>query len=571
MTKKNIPYGLASYREVREKNRYYVDKTMYISELEQAGEYLFFIRPRRFGKSLLLSMLANYYDVATAEHFDRLFEGTYIHNHPTPEKNQYLILTFNFSKISPELDQVKQSFDEHVIGRLEAFGKKYQYLLGEDFFATIDGATIASQKVEYALDYVGTKGYRTYILIDEYDNFTNTIMANHGQAAYQDITHGAGFYRFFFNILKGAAGMDEGGLSRLFITGVSPVTMDDVTSGFNIGIHISLEPIFNEMLGFTEQDVRTMLEYYAIPTDEVLPLLQQWYNNYRFAIDARTYLFNTDMVLYFVRHYRRYAKPPEDMIDQNIKVDYGKLRHLLVLNRQLNGNFGYLQRLTETRTLRGSQIDVSFPMERLTHPNNFVSLLYYFGLLTYTEDNQNLMVPNQTVLQLLYGYLRDGLMDVNMFRVDMRHLIELLANMASDGEWQPVIDFLAREIEAQTSVRDFLKGEKVIQTFLVAYLNISQYYIAHSEYEMGKGFVDIYMEPSTITYLQIRYSYIIELKYLKRDEYNDTLVHNTLDAAKEQLQRYTQAPRTPMSNRTTQLKRIALVYAGWELVRMEEC
>ncbi len=569
MTLKKIPYGLASYKDVREKNCYYLDKTRYIPQLEDMGQYLFFIRPRRFGKSLLLSMLESYYDVATVDEVDLLFKGTYIYDNPTPEKNRYLILSFNFSQINPQLEEVETSFNEYISSTLLNFGEKYRYLVGDKYFSTLEGATTGAQKLQFALDYIGAMGHKVYVLIDEYDNFTNTILSAKGRLAYQEVTHGAGFYRFFFNILKGTAGTNQSGVARMFITGVSPVTMDDVTSGFNIGKHISLEPRFNEMLGFTEQDVVDILNYYAIPQETVLPLMKEWYNNYRFARRAKNYLFNTDMVLYFLDHYLENNGPPEEMIDQNIKTDYGKLRYLMVLDRKLNGNFSYLRQIIEENGTPYTRIAQSFPVEYLTDPENFISLLFYFGLLSYSSVDE-LAIPNETVKRLMYNFLRRGYQDVNIFKVDLLQFETMVKRMAYYGEWRPVFEFLAMEVERQTSIRDYLTGEKVIQTFLLAYLNVTDYYMTRTEHEMDKGFVDLYLEPFIIKNELVKYGYLIELKYLTRSEFNETLLQEKLTEAKAQLRQYGRDPRLQVLGAGIQLKSIAMVYCGWELKVMEE-
>ncbi len=581
MSLKTIPYGLANYYDVRKKDRYYVDKTMFIPHLERAGEYLFLIRPRRFGKSLLLSTLEHYYDIAMADHFDMLFKDTYIYDNPTPEKHAYLILTFNFSQVGPNVTYIEEQFHNYTQNILFDFIETYHHCFEKDFFPMFESNTWVHQKLQFTLSYIGRRGYRAYIFIDEYDNFTNTILSTQGQHAYEEITHGVGFYRSFFSVLKGAAGKKQSGLARLFITGVSPVTMDDVTSGFNIGKHISLAPQFNEVLGFTEQEVRDMLHYYDLPIDDVLPLMQAWYNNYRFSLDADTYLFNTDMVLYFVKHYLKRAKPPRDLVDQNVKVDYGKLRHLMLINKQLNGNFNLLQHIIETRQVKGNQIKTSFPMEHVTQQDNFFSLLYYFGLLTLSKDNHHLMVPNETVMQLFYSYIREGLIDVGAVRANVQHLIGLLDDMLYKGIWQPVFTFLTQELDEHTSIRDYLHGEKVVQTFLLVYLNVSTYFIARSEREMHKGYVDIFIEPYQVLEGETCYGYIAEVKYLPREERSEAVVQKQVADARGQLLRYyplediqsdtpPHIPRLPALRGRVQMKRVVLVYAGWELLAMDE-
>jgi hypothetical protein len=404
---KKIPYGISSYKTIRQQNAYYVDKTSFIPQLETAGDFLFLIRPRRFGKSSLLSILECYYDIARADEFDSLFNGTYIHEHPTAEKNAYLILKFNFSQVDPDVEQVEASFEEHINSCFFFFGDKYRHLLAEPYFKMMDTKKTASGKLEFLLNYAGVKGLKVYILIDEYDNFTNTILTTAGQNHYQKLTHGAGFFRFFFNILKGAVDQVDSGVGRMFITGVSPVTMDDVTSGFNIGINISLIPHFNNLLGFTKQNVIDLLSYYreqgmALPyPQQALAMMKLWYDNYCFSKSASNSVFNTDMVWYFLKNVIALEIYPDEMIDPNVKVDYGKLRHLIVLDRRLNGNFSYLRSIIETGEI-SARVALSFPAEDLIKPDNFISLLYYFGLLTYRKEEE-LVIPNRTMQKLMYS------------------------------------------------------------------------------------------------------------------------------------------------------------------------
>ncbi|MFQ5617151.1 MAG: AAA family ATPase, partial [Anaerolineales bacterium] len=350
-------------------------------------------------------------------------------------KNAYLVLKFNFSQLDTHPERVETSFNTHANNVFLLFGKKYRQEVGEEYFALIGESTDAHHKLEFCLNYLGTLGHKVYVLIDEYDNFANTILTTWGQKHYHALTHGGGFFRFFFNVLKGAGDQVDSGLGRIFITGVSPVTMDDVTSGFNIGLNISLNPNFNALLGFTEQDVKDLLAYYqqhGLPAWETtLPLMQVWYDNYRFSMDAPEQLFNTDMVLYFVRYLLEQKTYPREMIDQNIRVDYGKLRHLMVLDQQLNGNFSRLKEIMETGGI-AAEIVTSFPVEDLLRPENFISLLFYFGLLSYGVDGE-LVIPNRTVRKLMYGYFREGYADVEVFQVDLWRFANLVRAMAYQG------------------------------------------------------------------------------------------------------------------------------------------
>lgn len=567
-TYQKIPYSIASYKTIRQENYYYIDKTRFLPLLEGAGKFLFLIRPRRFGKSSLLTVLESYYDIARPEEWDLLFKGTDIYAHPTPEHHAYLILKFNFSQVDPRPEHVEPSFRDHTDDSFFFFGKKYRQYLDDDYFEMMERRDNAHSKMHFLLNYLSSKRLKLYLLIDEYDNFANTILTTAGMEAYHELTHGTGFFRFFFNMLKGATDQVESGIGRMFITGVSPVTMDDVTSGFNIGTHISLNPEFNELLGFTDLDLHAMLNYYRRHAnltlsdyEETIALMRDWYGHYQFAPDAECQMLNPNMVWYFMDHLLRRSVCPEDMVDQNVKIDYGKLRHLLVLNQRLNGNFDYLRQIIQEQTAIPERIVRSFPVERLTKPSNFLSLLFYFGLLSYAEDG-GMAIPNQTVRQLTYSYLRDGYEDVNVFSLDLWRLAGLMRAMAYQGDWEPVFRFLAAEVDKQTSIRDYLTGEKVIQTFLLAYLNVTDYYLTRSEEEMGKGFADLYLEPFWQKYPDVRHGYLMELKYVPRSEWSEARGRQELEAAQAQLRHYASDPRTQHS---PQLICAALVFCGWEL------
>jgi hypothetical protein len=577
-TMKKIPYGIADFKVIQDEGYYYVDKTMFIPMLEAAGKFLFFIRPRRFGKTLFLNVLESYYDLAWKDEFDNLFRDTSIKTHPTPEKHSYLILKFNFSQVNPDPEKVEASFNGHVENRLFFFGKKYRELLGDDYFNMMARKKDVYEKLEFLLQYVGAMNLKVYILIDEYDNFANTILSTSGQAAYHDLTHGTGFFRFFFNILKGGTSDTSAGIGRLFITGVSPVTMDDVTSGFNIGRNMSLDAKFNQVLGFTEHDVFQMVGYYrehglsGSPPDEMLAIMREWYDHYCFSKDASNHLFNTDMVLYFVQRVLEQGTYPDDLVDENVKIDYGKLRHLIVLDRQFNGNFQQLAKLLETEGVQ-SHVVKSFPVEKLIELGNFISLLFYLGLLSYAEPQEGesyLRIPNRTVKTLMYSYLRDGYEDVDVFRLDLGHFAHLVHEMAYRGEWEPVFRLLADEVAKQTSIRDYLSGEKVIQTFLLAYLNVADYYITRSEEEMGKGYADLYLEPFFPKYPDIKSAYLIEIKYLNRKEWTEELQKAHLEEARKQLQHYAGDERVIRKTQKATLTCLVLIFCGWELKLVEE-
>jgi hypothetical protein len=573
MTKK-IPYGIADFELIQRHNYYYVDKTDFIPLIEAAGRYLFLIRPRRFGKSLWLSVIESYYDTAKKDRFLETFKGTWIGENPTEDQGVYLILRFNFSAVNPEPEKLESSFESYCQGVFEEFLSKYEDTFTPEILSKLNSLPTITDRLNRLFGYGFSHDLRLCILIDEYDNFTNTILSVHGQKAYHDLTHGAGFLRHFFNVLKAGTTGSGSSLARLFITGVSPVTMDDVTSGFNIGRNISLEPKFDEMLGFTAKEVKTLLDHYrkeglfSLDADESLAIMSKWYNNYRFAEDTQRDVYNPDMVLYFTDKVIGTGKLPKELIDQNVRMDYGKLRHLILVDKRFNGNLSRLKEIMEKGRITSS-VTSSFPLEAIIQPENFISLLLYFGLLSFAPTSGTrtvLQIPNLTVQKLMYGYLRDAYADVDIFRVDLWRLANMLGDMAYDGVWEPVFDFLAGEVKNQTSVRDYLAGEKVIQGFLLAYLNVTDYFLPRTEMEMSKGFADIFLEPFWARFPDMGYGYVIELKYIKRGGLTEDILEKKIAEAREQLDKYAQDDHVVRAMGKGKLKKIVLVYHGWEMV-----
>ena len=569
-----IPYGEADFRRIRLNRWLYVDKTRFLRLLEEE-RYALLIRPRRFGKTLWVSLLESYYDRCRRHEFESVFGGTDIGRNPTEERHRYVVLRFNFSLVNDKIETLEQEFETYCAAEIYDTLVRYPDLFPDAAAQRILAPPSASAKLNELFLHTKRRGILLYVLIDEYDNFANTVLAHHGEQAYHDFTHGGGFFRNFFATLKGGTERAGGGIERLFITGVSPVTMDDVTSGFNIGKNVSLRPDFNEMVGFTEAEVRRLVETYRDhgvldqDVDTAMGIMGQWYEGYRFATTAETDVYNTDMVLYYLDHSIPNRGVPEYLIDTNVRIDYGKLRHLLVVGRQLNGNFDLLRDVigeeqADTRIVPG------FPQAELSEPENFLSLLHYFGLLSIrdvVDGVPRLAIPNQTVKRLMYGYLRDGYRDVGVFSVNRYRFEQLMMAMANRGEWRPVMEFLSDAIARQTGIRDYIAGEKVIQGFLAAYLSVTDYYVFRSEAELGKGHADIALEPLVARYPHLRRGYLIELKYLKRSEPADRNAVTAAAAdAQAQLARYLTDERLARQFPGVRFTGLVVVFHGWELV-----
>ena len=569
-----IPYGEADIMRIRRNGWLYVDKTRFVPRLEQE-RYAFLIRPRRFGKSLWVSLLELYYDRFWADRFDATFAGTDVGRNPTEERGHYVTLRFDFSMVNDKLETLEQRFEGYCHIELEATLERHPDLFPDAVRQRLLAPPSIDEKLAALFRYAGDHGIPLYVLIDEYDNFANTVLAYHGAEAYHSFTHGGGFYRNFFAVLKGGAGRAGGGVERLFITGVSPVTLDDVTSGFNIGKNISLHPDFNEMVGFTSAEVRCLVEMYRDlgvfnqDADTALGIMGEWYNGYRFARGADTDLYNSDMVLYYLDQSIPNQPVPDYLIDTNVRIDYGKLRHLLVVGRRLNGNFDLLRDVIGEEQV-DSRIQPGFPLERLAEPENFLSLLHFFGLLSIRgapHGMPRLAIPNQTVKRLMYGFLRDGYRDVKVFSVDLSRFEQLLTRMANEGEWRPVFEFLSEAIARQTGIRDYIAGEKVIQGFLAAYLSVTDFYEFRSEAELGKGHADIALEPLVAAFPYLRYGYLIELKYRRRSEaLAPAAVAVAAGEARAQLARYLADERLARQYPGVRFVGLIVVFHGWEMV-----
>jgi hypothetical protein len=586
---KKIPYGVSDFNDFKVDNLYYVDKTRFIRDIEEKGRYLFFIRPRRFGKSLFLGILHAYYDIDFKDRFDYFFEGSDIYKNPTKEKNSYMVLKLNFSAVDPNLSEVEESFHHHIKESASEFLMKYSRLFDIDKAETeLNALKSAPDVMVTLLKHCKSKNHKLYVIIDEYDNFANTILSEAGEQEFQRITHGAGFLRTFFNVLKaGTTGIDAP-ISRMFMTGVSPITLDDVTSGFNIAKNISMDSDINEILGFTQTEVETMIEYYRQTgkirhsTPELMEMMSRWYNHYRFSLDSTQVIFNTVHVLYFLQEYMLNSKLPYEMIDRNVRIDYNKLRHLIVIDKkgsaQTNGNFSMLRQIMENGSIN-SAIVKGFSIDKLISPENFTSLLYYFGLLTIAgidEENKAILkIPNESIKRLFYDYIKETYEETGMLTIGLNRFEALMKDMAFHGVWKPLLEYLAEQMDKSMGIRDLIDGEKSIQAFLNVYLGLSALYMVSSEKELKKGYTDLVLEPFLAQYPGLKYSYLIEIKYIKPSEFKKAKtgkkqILQLKEEAESQIDGYSKDEKFQKVIGGTTLKKLVLIFAGTRLVYYDE-
>ena len=574
--RKRIPYGMMNFEAIRLDNYYYVDKTHFIPLIEQADRFFFFIRPRRFGKSLTLNMLRHYYDVRTRDKFEALFGDLYIGQHPTQDRNSYLVLYLNFSGIVGELNDYRKGLDAHCSITFENFCKIYEDLLPEGTLEGLRAVSGAVEQLDYLYQACARAGQQMYLFIDEYDHFTNAILSNpESLYRYTNETHGESYLRAFFNKVK--TGTDSS-IKRCFITGVSPVTMDDLTSGFNIGTNYSLTPKFNQMMGFTEEEVREMLTYYSTTSpfhhsiDELIELMKPWYDNYCFAQKCygETTMYNSNMVLYFVNNYIDNGTAPSNMVEDNIRIDYEKLRMLIRKDKEFAHDASVIQTLVSQGYIVG-ELKRGFPASGITNADNFVSLLYYFGMLTISgmyKGKTRLTIPNLVVQEQLYTYLLSTYNEADL-SFSSSEKSELSRRLAYRGDWKAYFDYIADCLHRYASQRDKQKGESFVHGFTLAMTAQSRFYRPVSEQDTQAGYVDIFLCPMLDIYSDMRHSYIVELKYAKYKD-PETRVEELHREAIAQANRYAETETVKRAIGSTRLHKIVAVYKGMEMQVCEE-
>lgn len=575
--RKRIPYGMMNFEDVRKDDCYYVDKTMFIENIEAANKFFFFIRPRRFGKSLTLSMLQNYYDINKKDRFEELFGELYIGSHPTPEQGSYLIMRLNFSVVAAGLDDYQRGLDSHCNIAYCDFCDLYAEYLPAGIKEEMNKRNGCIDQLEYLCRETEKTGRDIYLFIDEYDHFTNKILAEpQHMLTYRQQTHGEGYLRLFFDAVKTAT---ETSLKRVFVTGVSPVTMDDLTSGFNIGTNYSLESEFNAMMGFTEQEVRDMLTYYSTvcpfhhSVDELIERMKPWYDNYCFAKSryGKETMYNSVMVLYFIDNYiRSDCEFPEYMVEDNIRVDYNKLRMLIRHDKNFEHDARVIQRLVTDGFVTGS-LKKGFPAESINDPDNFVSLLFYFGLVTiggtYKGDTK-FLIPNEVVRDQIFKYLLSTYSE-NDLAVDNYEKSHLESLLAYDGNYKDYFRYIADTIKQYSSQRDRQKGEAYVHGFTLAMTCQSRFYRPISELDNQGGYADIFLRPLIENYPDMEHSYIIELKYCKADT-TDEQVKKLFEDAKVQVTRYAESGVVEDVARKTHIHKLVVIFRSVDMVVCEE-
>ena len=503
---KKLPMGISNYEKMIEENYYYVDKTEYIEKLENfANPTVMFLRPRKFGKTLFTSVLENYYDFLKKDKFEILFKETYIGKNPTNKRNSYHILCFNFSGIDTKNEETTiKSFRKEVASSVKYFIEKYSidfYIKDDDESEDILNNLFKAFRIQKQED-------KIYVIIDEYDHFTNEILTFN---KFEEMVTRNGKICKWYEVLKQGT---ETVVDRIFITGVMPITLDSLISGFNIATDITRDVRFNNMVGFSKEEIIEMMNEQNISEGEqekLLPIMKENYDGYKFSISADTQMYNSNMSLYFLSNYIGLGKMPESLIDVNIASDYSKLSNMLMLctsdqKAEIIENSLTEEPITSVIVEKFNPKE-DFGMAELKIPNKIMKELYGEFFLNEIKINENLSV-------------------------DSGEYNAIIKELALKGKIDGMLEVLKRYLK-HLSNRDYKRfDEKYVKVlFYSIAMNLKQFYNVKSEVEVERNYTDLLIVPRDRN--KGYNSALIEFKYLKKEEIGE--LEETKEKARKQL------------------------------------
>ena len=558
-----IPYGISDYKTLKKENYYYVDKTMYLEKLEDIGRVLFYLRPGRFGKTLFTSMLYYYYDINSKDEFKSLFKDTYVYNHPTNNKNNYYILKLDFSHITSSdksKEELEKEFKNKLVNGFERFNEYYNVSIEVEFNNSPNGMLLEFLSGFNSLDVE----HKLYILIDEYDNFTNAILEGEGDR-FKGIVGNEGFVKSFYAVIKEYCGL--GIVDRVFITGICPITLDSMTTGFNIATDISCDVEFNSMIGLTHDEVKALIQDIDLEKqDKIFDLMMKNYDGYLFSSESKERVFNATLVMYFLKEYNRFLKEPTQLLDSNIAFNYGKVENLL----KLQNNKYYqeiLDTILKTETITG-QLKVKFNLNDDFTRDDIISLLYYFGYLTIKAKNfggtLDFCIPNQMMKELYSNYFIKILSSIPVVFDDNKR-VEAIKEIVLEGNLDKISKYV-ETILKKSDNRIFMKiDEKFIQALYFGLLINSSEFRIYNEYPCSNGYIDLMLLKSSEI---CKYDIMIELKFLKVKEFrrNRKLLDVKREEAIHQLKSYAEDDRIDKST----LRKYVVIFVGSTLKVLEE-
>ena len=567
-----IPYGESNFEHIRTGDFIYVDKTHFIEQLEPIGK-LIHLRPRRFGKSLFISMLEAYYDVNMADKFDELFTGLYVHENPTEYKNNYYILRLNFSGIENNAFQsLHEGFVEVVYSGCQAFIDKYQ--LDLQLSTARSAATVlrslltAFAKLKLA--------HKIYILIDEYDHFTNTLLTGDGHE-FLELLQKGGFVRSFYEVIKEQS--ERGIIERLFMTGVMSVTLDSMTSGFNVGTNITTTEEFSDMMGFTRAEVTDILTHsFQKPgkrneavnltleeQTEILDIFTTHYNGYSFAKRASEKVFNSTLIMYYMKHYLRSGYSPDNLVDDNLNQTGTTIENIVTL-KNAQQNYRVIEEIIEQKEVSGT-LQPFIKIEEKFDENDLITLLFNIGLLTISGEDMETQfkIPNKIIEKIYLSYLKTLLQRESEYELDLSKQKQAITALGRHGEIH-LLNQVVSEFLSHTSGRNKINfDEKYIKLIYRMILAYTRQLDVYDEFPARQGYCDLFIQktPSSTAKFEV----LVELKYLKISEGSESNIEAALVEGIKQIQEYMRDERLV---KRESLRKYVVVYVGFEVVSVEE-
>jgi len=568
-TYKRLPVGAVNFESIREEGYAYVDKTRFIELLEdESNKTLFFTRPRKFGKSLFFSMLSYYYDVCFADKFQSLFGDLYIGKKPTPQHNSQFVLKLDFSGLDTTSQEgFVRSFVSGLRNAVSWFLLAHRSILPdwEELSKEVRNKEAINDILGYAFNAAGKVGKKIFIIIDEYDHFANDFIAMGsavGMEFYTKNIYANGIVRDFYEALKSNRDIV---IDRIILTGVTPIMLDDLTSGFNIAHNLSLKEKYNELLGFTQEEVEWLMDEVGIERDRVKIDIKRMYNGYRFHPNAAQSVYNSSMIVYLLRELLDGGYDREIIIDDNLKMDYSRMR-LLLANEERR------EQLTRATTEGGllSTVIEKFSLDKLQDVRYFPSLLFYFGLLTIDEQKPLwLRIPNLSIQTCYWEYLDEMLCERNKVSIDTTIQDEAIYQLAFNGNYENFLNYITKEFFGRLSNRDLQRfDEKYVKIMLMSRLLQNKLLMPLSEVENSAGYSDIWLQRGTCTIQKIPNEWLWEIKYIKASDADDEeLVKTKLSEALAQLSKYRASAQ--FTDRTD-IRYLAIVFIGKDEYLAEE-
>ena len=557
MERIKIPYGISDFKRIKEQNYIYVDKTEYIEKLENYPMAIY-VRPRRFGKSLFTSMISYYYDLSEKDNFEKLYKGLYIYDNPTENKNNYYILKFNFSGMNISSNkteaEIEKFFNKNVYSSCQEFIDKYNF---EIELENNQEASITIMELLRKFKAL-KKENKIYIIIDEYDHFTNGMLEGNVSRFVKALGEG-GFVRAFYEIIKMYAEGTDSVVDRFFATGIAPLTLDSLTSGFNIATNISTDEQFTAMCGLKVEEVKKLIEKIGL-SEKVYEELKKNYDGYRFCPETEEHTFNVTLLMYYLQSYVQKGTPPRDTVDSNLATTGNKIESMVNLISP-EENYKKLVELITDGEVSGELVNEFELNNQKFDENSFLSLLFYQGYITIKDVGMimKFCVPNYVSEVLYASYFAKLINTKEAYEVETKDIQNSLVEFGENGKIEPITKVVSNFLTYQ-SVRDKENfTEKTLKYVYSLFFSLSNQYYVYGEFPANQGFADIFVEKSQTS--RATYEAVIELKYLNKEKAKTANYEKLKEDAISQMERYLEDKRL---NERENLKKYIIIFEGFE-------